>query len=108
MGRVGQGVQRAGETWWSTPAEVRALGAPGVRHAAYLGLPDAALGTRAVLCVETEGGRLDDDARGAIIDRLRPIPVDELRALPRIPRDPRHASKTDTAALRRLVQANCP
>lgn len=108
MGRVGQRVQRAGETWWSTPAEVRALGAPGVRHAAYLGLPDAALGTRAVLCVETEGGRLDDGARAAILDRLRPILVDELRALPRIPRDPRHASKTDTAALRRLLQPERP
>lgn len=103
MGRVGQRVTRAGETWWSTPAEVRALGASGVRHAAYLGLPDAALGTRAVLCVETEGGRLDDAERAAILERLGPIPVDELRALPRIPRDPRHASKTDTAALRRLL-----
>lgn len=108
MGRVGQRVVRAGETWWSTPAEVRALGAPGVRHAAYLGLPDSALGTRAVLCVETEGGRLGETERAAILARLHPVPVDELRALPRIPRDPRHASKTDTAALRRLLQADPP
>jgi len=104
MGRVSQRVERGGATGWSTPAEVRALGAPGVRHAAYLGLPDPDLGQRAVLCVETEGGRLDDDTRAAILERLRPIPVDELRALPRIPRDPRHASKTDTAALRRKLR----
>lgn len=103
MGRVSQRVKRAGETEWSTPAEVRALGAPGVRHAAYLGLPDPDFGHRAVLCVETECGRLDDSARAAILDRLRPIPVDELRVLPRIPRDPRHASKTDTASLRRQL-----
>ena len=108
MGRVGQRVVRAGETWWSTPAEVRALATPGVRHAAYLGLPDAALGTRAILCVETEGGRLDEAEREAILARLAPIPVDELRALPRIPRDPRHASKTDTSALRRLLRSDSP
>lgn len=104
MGRVGQRVARAGRTWWSTPAEVRALGAPGVRHAAYLGLPDATLGQRAVLCVETGGGRPDEAARAAIVARLGSIPVDELHVLPRIPRDPRHASKTDTAALRRILE----
>lgn len=108
MGRVGQRVVRAGATWWSTPAEVRALGVSGVRHAAYLGLPDAAFGARAVLCVETEGGRLDEAERAAILERLCPIPVDELRALPRIPRDPRHASKTDTAELRRLLRTDRP
>jgi acyl-CoA synthetase (AMP-forming)/AMP-acid ligase II len=106
MGRVSQRVERAGETWWSTPAEVRALSAPGVRHAAYLGVPDARLGQRAVLCVEAEGGRLDDAARAGLLHRLHPVPVDELRMLARIPRDPRHASKTDVAALRTLLGAD--
>jgi hypothetical protein len=32
--------------------------------------------------------------------RLAPYPVDEVRCLDKIPRDPRHASKTDFAALR--------
>jgi hypothetical protein len=32
---------------------------------------------------------------------VSPAPVDELRVLERIPRDPRHASKTDVEALRR-------
>ncbi|HEV2150704.1 MAG TPA: AMP-binding protein, partial [Longimicrobiaceae bacterium] len=103
MGRVSQRVERDGATWWSTPAEVRALGAPGVRHAAYLGVSDERLGQRAVLCVETEGGRLDDTERAGLLRRLHPIPVDEVRALARIPRDPRHASKTDVAALRRML-----
>ncbi|HEX7242251.1 MAG TPA: AMP-binding protein [Longimicrobiaceae bacterium] len=98
MGRLSQRVERAGATWWSTPAEVRALGAPGVRHAAYL-----PVGGRAVLAVETEGGRISDTERAALLERLAPIPVDELRVLARIPRDPRHASKTDAAALRRLL-----
>ncbi|HEX2094643.1 MAG TPA: AMP-binding protein [Longimicrobiaceae bacterium] len=103
MGRISQRVERAGATWWSTPAEVRALGAPGVRHAAYLGLPDPALGQRAVLCVEVAEGRLDAAERAALLRRLDPVPVDELRVLPRIPRDPRHASKTDVTALRRVL-----
>ncbi|HEX2188340.1 MAG TPA: AMP-binding protein [Longimicrobiaceae bacterium] len=108
MGRVSQRVERAGETWWSTPAEVRALDTPGVRHAAYLGIPDLELGQRAVLCVETEGGRLGEAERAALLERLAPIPVDELRVLARIPRDPRHASKTHMAALYRLLQRDTP
>lgn len=103
MGRVSQRVERAGETWWSTPAEARALSVPGVAHAAYLGLPDPALGRRAVLCVETPGGRLTDEVRAELLRRVAPTPVDELRALARIPRDPRHASKSDVAALRRTL-----
>jgi hypothetical protein len=34
------------------------------------------------------------------------MPLDEVRAFRRIPRDPRHASKTDTTALRRLLAGN--
>jgi len=80
-----------------------ALGVSGVTHAAYLGLSDAALGQRAVLCVETPAGRLTAAERERLPTALAPMPVDELRAFARIPRDPRHASKTDTAALRRLL-----
>src|SRR5262249_55140868 len=58
MGRVSARVRRAGDVWWGIPAEVRALAVPGVTHAAYLGLPDADLGQRAVLCVETADGQL--------------------------------------------------
>jgi acyl-CoA synthetase (AMP-forming)/AMP-acid ligase II len=77
-----------------------------LRHAAYLGVPDPALGQRAVLCVETPTGRLADEARELLLVALAPIPVDELRVLRRIPRDPRHASKTDMEALRRIL-ARC-
>lgn len=102
MGRVGGRVRRAGRVWWSTPPEAAALRVPGVTHAAYLGLPDAALGERAVLCVETVSGAAAptlESVRAAVC----PSPVDELRLLRRIPRDPRHASKTDYAALRRQL-----
>ncbi len=103
MGRVGERVRRDGRTWWGGAAEARALEVAGVRHAAYLGVPDATLGQRAVLCVETTSGQLADREREAIAAALAPIPADEIRPLRRIPRDPRHASKTDTAALRKLI-----
>jgi acyl-coenzyme A synthetase/AMP-(fatty) acid ligase len=104
MGRVKRRVLRLGETWWGLPAEVRALEVEGVRHAAYLGLPDAGMGQRAVLCVETDGGRLATEARERLVAAVAPHPVDELRALAEIPRDPRHRSKTDTDALVREIE----
>jgi acyl-CoA synthetase (AMP-forming)/AMP-acid ligase II len=102
VGRVSQRVVRAGVTWWPGPVETFAVGLPGVRHAAYVGMPDPALGQRAVLCVECEDARLEPASK----PRLRAdsgAPVDELRVLAHIPRDPRHASKTDLETLRRLI-----
>lgn len=103
MGRIKERVLRAGRTWWGGAAEARALEAAEVRHAAYIGLPDPTLGQRAVLVVETPTGRLTDAERQAVVHALGPIPVDEIRALRRIPRDPRHASKTDAGALRQAL-----
>jgi acyl-CoA synthetase (AMP-forming)/AMP-acid ligase II len=99
MGRVKHRVRRLGTTWWGTAAEVRALGVAGVRHAAYFGLPGATGEARAVLCVETAGGSLDGVTEAALRAALGEIPVDEVQAIEHIPRDPRHASKTDLGAL---------
>jgi acyl-CoA synthetase (AMP-forming)/AMP-acid ligase II len=93
MGRLGERVHRDGRTWWPGAAEVRALRVPAVRHAAYL-----ALDGRAILCVE--GDAVD---RKAVIRAVFPFPMDEVRVLPAIPRDLRHASKTDLGALRVLL-----
>jgi hypothetical protein len=54
-----------------------------------------------VLCVESTCPASGLEAR--LRAALHPIPVDEVRALRRIPRDPRHASKTDVEALRRIL-----
>lgn len=101
MGRVADRVRKEGRTWWSGPAEVRALRLTGVRHAAFLGV-EIGGAVRAVLCIETAGKPPPTEQVRAA---LHPIPVDDVRVLRRIPRDPRHASKTDTAALRRLLAA---
>lgn len=105
MGRIAQRVRRAGAVWWSVPAELRALTVAGVSHAAFLGIADATHGERAVLCVEVAGGRLPPGAGEALRAALASMPLDELRSLARIPRDPRHRSKTDTVALRALLDA---
>jgi acyl-CoA synthetase (AMP-forming)/AMP-acid ligase II len=103
MGRVKQRVVRAGVTWWPGAVEIRALEVDGVRHAAYLGVPDDALGQRALLCVETAGATLPAGGEARLRGAAGPAPVDEVRILARIPRDPRHASKTDLEALRRAL-----
>ncbi|CAN5700740.1 N/A [soil metagenome] len=100
-GRVSSRVQREGRVWWSTPAELLALSIHEVRHAAYLGVADRALGKRCVLCVESDTPL--PEFEGRIRAAMMGTPIDELRWLPHIPRDPRHASKTDVDALRRLI-----
>lgn len=102
LGRVRERVVREAHTWWPLPAEVRALDVPGVRHAAYLGVADAALGHRAVLCVEADQGGADE-LQSRLREAVAPWPVDEVRVLRHIPRDPRHASKTDAEALRGVL-----
>lgn len=103
MGRVSERVRRAGRVWWSFPAELRAATVPEVRHAAYLGVPRDGADQRALLCVETRTGELEPAKRALLRRRLDPIPIDELLVLAYIPRDPRHASKTDRTSLRRLA-----
>jgi acyl-CoA synthetase (AMP-forming)/AMP-acid ligase II len=80
MGRVGERVRRDGQTWWGGAAEARALDVPSVHHAAYLGIDDAELGQRAVLCVETASGTLTPAEQDAIRAALGPMPLDEVRA----------------------------
>ena len=104
MGRVGRRVWRLGVTWWGLPAEIHALSVAGVRHAAYLGRPDAVLGQCATLCVETGSNRLDEALRARLVAALAPHPVDEMHAFVHLPRDPRHRSKTDMEALLRELE----
>ncbi len=98
-GRVKHRVRRAGETWWGLPVELRALSVPAIAHAAYLGLPDPRLGQRAVLCVEIPPAAMGPATERELVAAAAPAPVDQVIALERIPRDPRHASKTDMEAL---------
>lgn len=102
LGRVRERLSRDGRTWWPLPAEVRALRVPGVTHAAYVGIGDERLGQRAVLCVEGDPRRRHELAP-ALRAAADPWPTDDIVVLRRIPRDPRHASKTDGEGLRKLL-----
>ena len=96
-------VRHAGEVWWPAPAELRALGEPGIAHTACPGSEGASLSQGAILSFETASGHLSEQARASLLAALTPIPIGELRVLRHNPRDPRHASKTDTEAVRRLL-----
>jgi acyl-CoA synthetase (AMP-forming)/AMP-acid ligase II len=110
MGRVSARVRRGGRTWWPGAAEVRALTLPGVAHAAYVGVASPGDGgegeVRAVLCLEMSPDASAEErasVAGRVPAALGPFPVDDVIVLERIPRDPRHASKSDLEALRRLI-----
>ena len=100
LGRIRERVLRDGVEWWPLPAEVRALRVDGVTHSAYVGANDARRGRRAVLVVESDPRRAHA-LEPALRRALHPWPLDELRVVTRIPRDPRHASKTDMETWRR-------
>ena len=102
VGRLSQRVRQAAGPLWPIPVELDALSTGFVRHAALLrsaskGTPDGA-----VLCVEIPDGLSPD--RLAIVRRsVERWRIDEIVALSSIPRDPRHQTKTDIEALRRLL-----
>ena len=103
MGRISHGVRKEGRIWWNTAAEARALGVPGVTHASFIGIPGPH-GTRATLCLEAKPGYDREKLRREVKDAMDPIPVDEIRVMSRIPRDPRHQSKADTVRLLELLR----
>jgi olefin beta-lactone synthetase len=103
LGRIVDRVEREDKFWWSMPAEIRALAHPEISHAAYFGARDATGSIRAVLCVESRSRQLSASACAALKRSLAPIPIDDLHVMRTIPRDPRHASKTNMEALRRLI-----
>ena len=103
LGRVKERHERDGRTWWPLPAEVRSLAVAGVSHAAYVTMSAPMGQLRAVLCIEgdpRDHDRLALEARAAVA----PWPVDDVVVLRGIPRDPRHASKTDLESLRAVLK----
>lgn len=104
MGRVSQRIEREGVTHWPLPVEVASLGVPGIRHAAYVPVTSRS-GVEAVLCIESSIGPPDAALEARLRTAAAPAPVDRIALLDRIPRDPRHASKTDVPALLRQIPA---
>lgn len=103
MGRVKQRIERGGVIHWPLPVEVAVLAVPGIGHAAYVPVTGAS-GTRAVLCVERAPGSSGSLSEESLRAAAAPAPVDRIVVLDHIPRDPRHASKTDVTALRGRIE----
>lgn len=101
FGRIKEGIHRDGRLWWSGEVERKALDVPGVHFAACLGVPDKALGQKLILFLEGKNLSKPKHWEAEIRNNLSQFPVDEIRVVNRIPRDPRHASKKNIEELKR-------
>ena len=104
VGRVHNAICRGGEWLYSVRPEVLMKRLPFVARAAYLGLPDAKLGERAV-AVAAFSEAAPEDAREHLLAVLSAagVVVDEFRQVEGIPLDPRHNSKVEYARLRETL-----
>jgi acyl-CoA synthetase (AMP-forming)/AMP-acid ligase II len=107
VGRVHNAIQRGGRLLFPVKAEIVMKQLPFVANAAYVGLPDAALGERAVAVYtlrEDHAGAADAAAVCAALEQAGVV-VDEIRRVDAIPLDPRHNSKVEYGVLRaRLME----
>jgi acyl-CoA synthetase (AMP-forming)/AMP-acid ligase II len=104
VGRVHSAICRDGQWLYPVKPEVLMKRLPFVERAAYLGLPDAELGERAVAAA-VFSGNAPDDAREQMLAMFSKagVVVDEFRQVEDIPLDPRHNSKVEYERLRELL-----
>ncbi len=106
VGRVHNAIERGGRYYFPVRAEVILKRCPLVRQAAFLGLPDPALGERTTVALELAAGSEPDQAI-AEVGRLfekNGIPIDSLYVVDHIPMDPRHHSKVEYEVLRKQLE----
>jgi acyl-CoA synthetase (AMP-forming)/AMP-acid ligase II len=104
LGRAHTVIVRAGRTLYPVPVEAAAEALAFVRRAALVGKPDRELGERAVLVIEFAARQRPPTDWQAVLRALcaqQKCPVDEIRALPRLPMDARHNARIDYARLKR-------
>jgi acyl-CoA synthetase (AMP-forming)/AMP-acid ligase II len=111
VGRVHNVIQRGGECVFPVRAEIILKKLPFVRSAAYLGLPDPALGERTVcVIVPHEASKIAGASQcqawrreaHRILEK-NGVPADGVVFRDEIPLDARHHSKVEYAALRELL-----
>jgi acyl-CoA synthetase (AMP-forming)/AMP-acid ligase II len=102
VGRVHNAICRAGQVLFPVGPEMVMKRLPFVAAAAYVGLPDAALGERTCAAFSVHSQQSAREQMAAVRDALEAehIPVDEVRCVHEIPLDPRHHSKVQYALLR--------
>ncbi len=101
-GRVNTVIKRAGRVLYPVLVEAALDTLPFIQRAALVGVPDSTLGERAVLVVELRpNGPADWQSRLSAICVERDWPIDEVRAIPRLPVDARHNARIDYERLRK-------
>jgi len=107
VGRVHNAILRGGRMLFPVRPEVTMKRLPFVRAAAYIGLPDAALGERAVAAFSVRPGEPRADFAALVRAALEAesLPADEVVEVDEIPLDPRHHSKVEVQRLRAMLEA---
>lgn len=106
VGRVNNVICRGGEYLFPVQAEIILKRVPGVKQAAFMAMPDAALGERAAAVVELAADHPDPREVLSEVQRLfakNGIPLDAFYVVEHIPMDPRHYSKVEYGVLRDLI-----
>ncbi len=106
VGRAHNVIQRGRRYIFPVQAEIILKRLAWVRQAAFMGMPDAAIGQRAVAVVELDIGHppLPDVVREArrLLEK-NGIILDSFYVVDKIPMDPRHYSKVEYGALREAI-----
>lgn len=107
-GRVHTVITRAGQHLFPVAAELAMKTLPFVRQAAYVGMPDAALGEKACAAISLARELAPEkpaEYAGAVRSILQKngMPVDDIRILDEIPMDPRHHSKVQYSRLKEML-----
>ncbi|HET9886792.1 MAG TPA: AMP-ligase, partial [bacterium] len=107
---VHNAICRGGEILFPVRPEVLMKRLPFVACAAYLGLPDPALGERTCAAFSAHSLHVLPNMVEAVRNALQreQIPVDEVRWVQQIPLDPRHHSKVQYSLLREQLLAEKP
>ena len=108
VGRINNAVGRGDDYLFPVRAEVLLKRVAAAKQVAFLGLPDARLGERAVVALELRAEAAAE--RAAVVAEVQRlfaknhIPLDELFFVDEIPMDPRHHSKVEYHVLRQRLQ----
>lgn len=112
VGRVHNAIVRAERNYFPVKAEIILKDLPFVKHGAFVGVPDAALGERSAACYvpsSAASGEAEAVGRAAAVRQALEaggFAVDAVHALEKIPMDPRHHSKVDYDELRKGLLAS--
>jgi acyl-CoA synthetase (AMP-forming)/AMP-acid ligase II len=112
VGRINNAVARGEDYLFPVRAEVLLRRIAEAKQVAFLGLPDARLGERAVVALQLRADVEAGQPRAAVVAEVQRlfakngIPLDDVFLVDDIPMDPRHHSKVEYHTLRQRLLAD--